>query len=113
MERLVHDMGGLPAGDVVREEHDYALWEKRVDAMMMLLGAGKGLMTVDELRRGIEIIGEGAYDRLSYYERWMSSITTNMVQKGYITSEELAEKLAEIDTREAAGEFAAPEAGEP
>ena len=107
--RQVHDMGGLPAGEINRDEHDYALWEKRVDAMMMLLGQEKGLMTVDELRRGIEIIGEGAYDRLSYYERWMSSITTNMIQKGYITTEELEKKLVEIDARRARGEFDALE----
>ena len=35
--RNYHDMGGLPAGTVVPGEHDYALWEKRVDAMQMLL----------------------------------------------------------------------------
>ena len=35
--RAHHDMGGLPAGPVERTEHDYALWEKRVDAMMVLL----------------------------------------------------------------------------
>ena len=29
-------MGGLPADEIDREEHDYALWEKRVDALMML-----------------------------------------------------------------------------
>ena len=34
-------------------EHDYALWEKRADAILVLL-SGKGLMTVDELRRNIE-----------------------------------------------------------
>jgi hypothetical protein len=36
--RGVHDLGGLPAGPVDRAEHDYALWEKRVDALMVLLG---------------------------------------------------------------------------
>ena len=35
--RAHHDMGGLPAGPVERNEHDYALWEKRVDAIMILL----------------------------------------------------------------------------
>jgi hypothetical protein len=48
--RAHHDMGGLPAGPVEAGEHDYALWEKRVDAMQVLL-SNKGLMTVDELRR--------------------------------------------------------------
>ena len=32
-----HDMGGLDAGPVQQTEHDYALWEKRVDALMALL----------------------------------------------------------------------------
>ena len=32
-----HDMGGLTAGEINKNEHDYALWEKRVDAIMMLL----------------------------------------------------------------------------
>ena len=52
--RGYHDMGGLPAGPVERSEHDYALWEKRVDALQVLLSA-KGQITTDELRRGIEI----------------------------------------------------------
>ena len=44
-------MGGLPAGKVEPKEHDYAEWERRVDALMVLLGGVKGLklMTVDEL----------------------------------------------------------------
>ena len=42
-----HDMGGLPAGPVDASEHDYALWEKRVDAMMVLLSS-KG---ADDRRR--------------------------------------------------------------
>ena len=32
--RSHHDMGGLAAGPVLPAEHDYALWEKRVDALM-------------------------------------------------------------------------------
>ena len=34
--RQYHDMRGLPAGPVERQEHDHAPWEKRVDALMML-----------------------------------------------------------------------------
>jgi hypothetical protein len=37
MTRSHHDMGGLPAGPVDRSEHDYALWEKRVDAILVTL----------------------------------------------------------------------------
>ena len=86
--RGVHDIGGLPAGKVVATEHDYALWEKRVDALMVLLSK-KGHITVDELRRNIETLGAEAYDKMSYYERWIYSITQTLIQRGIITIDEL------------------------
>ncbi len=99
-----HDMGGLPAGPVERSEHDYALWEKRVDALMVLLSDKKRrLLRVDELRRGIEQLGPGAYDELSYYERWIASITGVLLDKGVLTSDELGRRMAEVEAR-AAGE---------
>ena len=99
-----HDMGGLPAGPVDRAEHNYALWEKRVDALMVLLSDKKRhLLRVDELRRGIEQLGPGAYDELSYYERWITSITGVLLDKGVITSDELGRRMAEVEAR-AAGE---------
>ena len=80
--RGVHDMGGLPAGPVDRAEHDHVLWEKRGDALMMLLGNQKrGIIKVDELRWGIEQLGPGAYDDMSYYERWIASITNTLLAK--------------------------------
>ena len=97
-----HDMGGLPAGKVERTEHDYADWERRVDALAVLLWGIKGakkLMTVDELRKNIEALPPDAYERMNYYDRWVTSITHTLIQRGVITSEELARKMAEIDGR--------------
>jgi hypothetical protein len=97
-----HDMGGQPAGKVEPEEHDYDLWERRVDALMMLLSGVKGakrLITVDELRKNIERLPPQAYERMSYYERWVSSITRTLIERGVITSEELARKMSEINER--------------
>ena len=37
--RRHHDMGGLDAGPVTPDEHDYAPWEKRADAIIRLLSA--------------------------------------------------------------------------
>ena len=91
--RGIHDMGGLPAGTVQPTEHDYALWEKRVDALMVLLSK-KGHLTVDELRRNIETLGAEAYDKMSYYERWIYSITQTLIQRGIITIEELGSEIA-------------------
>ncbi len=100
--RSYHDMGGLPAGKVTPDEHDYAEWERRVDAMMMLLtgvSGGKRRMTVDELRKNIESIGPEAYDRMSYYERWVTSLTQTMLQRGLITTDDLTRKMADVEGR--------------
>jgi hypothetical protein len=104
--RSHHDMGGQPAGAVERTEHDYSLWEKRVDAMLILL-AGKHLklMTVDELRKNIEAIGPDAYDRMSYYERWIHSIAQTLIQRGVIHVEELGRKMADVESRHSRGDL--------
>jgi Nitrile hydratase beta subunit len=101
-----HDMGGQPAGPVERTEHDYALWEKRVDALLVLL-SNKDIrhMTVDELRRNIEGLGSVAYETLSYYERWMHSIAQTLIQRGVITVDELGRKMADVQQRAARGEL--------
>jgi hypothetical protein len=96
--RGYHDIGGLPLGAIDRAQHDYALWEKRVDAMLMLL-TNKGLITTDELRLGIETLGADAYERLGYYERWIASITRALVDRGVITTDELGRRMADVSQR--------------
>ena len=94
-------MGGQPAGPVERGEHQPEPWEKRVDAMLVLLGSPeRRLMRTDELRRNIEALAPDAYDSMSYYERWIASIATTMLQRGVFTADELGRKLAEIEARE-------------
>jgi Nitrile hydratase beta subunit len=95
IERGHHDMGGLPAGRVEPDEHDYAEWERRVDALVTLLRTD-GTITVDELRKNIEAIGPAAYDRMSYYERWITSLTQTLLQRGVITTAELAARLPKV-----------------
>jgi len=101
--RAVHDVGGLPGRALDRSEHDPEFWEKRIDAMLMLLVGKRQLITVDELRRCIEQLGEGAYENLAYYERWTASMAQNLLEKGVLTSDELGRKLAEIEARTSAG----------
>ncbi len=95
--RGIHDMGGMPAGAIEATEHDYALWEKRVDALMVLL-SGKGYLTVDELRRNIETLGAEAYEKMTYYERWIYAITQTLIQRGTITIEELGRGIEKVQT---------------
>jgi hypothetical protein len=101
--RRHHDMGGLPAGPIDRAEHDLSFFEKRVDALMMLLSDPKRqLVRVDELRRSIENLPPDAYDTMSYYERWISAITDVLLSRGVFTSDELGRKMDEIEQRESA-----------
>jgi len=104
--RSFHDMGGLPADMVKPDEHDYAPWEKRVDALMMLLShKERRLLTVDELRRNIESLGAQAYERMTYYERWMHAVTQTLIQRGVISIDELGRRMDEVKARHDRGEL--------
>ena len=95
--RSWHDMGGLDAGPIDRSEHehDYALWEKRVDAWRVL-SSEKGFFTVDGLRRSLEDMGEQAFETMTYYERWMLSTCQNLIAAGAFSTEELNVKMEEV-----------------
>ncbi len=93
--RAHHDMGGAAkymCETVDTEPHDLTDFDREVDALRQLLSA-KQLMTVDELRRGIEAIPEAEYHRLSYYQRWIRSITDNLLRRGVLTEAELRAAL--------------------
>ena len=98
IERGHHDMGGLPADRVERTEHDYADWERRVDAMSVLLGNERGI-TVDERRRHLESLAPQQYDSMKYYERWVIALGQALIQRGIITTEELGRKMEEVCSR--------------
>jgi hypothetical protein len=89
MERAVHDRGGWPTEEPIdRSEHELADWELLMDALVGALGS-RGLMNVDELRRGIESMPRDEYERASYYERWLYSVETNLTGKGVLAAGEL------------------------
>ena len=98
--RRHHDIGGLPAGSLDLSQHDHAPWEKKVDAILRLLVA-QGVMTLDELRRGVEGIGPDAYDRLSYFERWITSISNVLLEKGLLTPAEIGVAIEAVQARHA------------
>ena len=93
----VHDRGGWPdAGPIDKSEHDYSLWEKRTDALLMLLvSPTKRILRVDELRRAIESLPPDAYEKMKYYERWITAVEALIVEKGILTQEEIDRKAEE------------------
>jgi hypothetical protein len=94
-QRAHHDLGGASkfmCEPVDIEPHGLTDFDREVDALRQMLAAKK-LMSVDELRRGIEAIPETEYHRLSYYRRWIRSITDNLLLHGVITEAELRAAL--------------------
>jgi nitrile hydratase len=84
-------MGGIARFHCTPVEHDEAppdAFGRQVDALRQVL-AQKKLMTVDELRRGIESIPQDEYFALGYYERWLRSIALLMVEKGVVEKDVL------------------------
>ena len=95
-----HDVGGRPAGAVGQDDHAHALWERRVDAMMVLLThPARDQLVLDELRRNVEALGLGAYETMDYYERWIAAIAAAMIDRGVVTSDELGRRIAEVEAR--------------
>ena len=96
--RRWHDMGGQAADKIDLTQHNFALWEKRVDALLVLT-SGKGYFTVDGLRRVLEDMGEEAFETMTYYERWIQSVNQNMLEAGAYSLEEISNKIAEVTAR--------------
>ena len=93
--RATHDLGGVgrfQCEPIDKEPHTLTAFDREVDAIRQILGA-KGVMSVDELRRGIEAIPEPDYFRLSYYQKWIRSIADNLLARGVITEAELRRAL--------------------
>lgn len=96
--RRWHDMGGDAAGPIPDAQHDFALWEKRVDALMVLC-SGKGLFTVDGLRRVLEDMSPDSFETMTYYERWIASVNQNLIEAGAYSTAELAAKMLDVQQR--------------
>ena len=91
----------MPAGlvDPVKNEHEPTHWERRVDAIMLLLFDPKRrLARVDESRRMQEALGDD-YHKYPYYERWLQAITWLLLEKGVFSQEELDKKREEVRAR--------------
>ncbi|MCW5773142.1 MAG: nitrile hydratase subunit beta [Rhodospirillaceae bacterium] len=90
-------MGGEPAGPVNPAGHEIEPWEKRIEAILRCMQLrATPVVTVDELRRGIEQMPAEQYDTLSYYERWIASLTDILVEKGILDRAEVEARMAAI-----------------
>lgn len=95
----IHDLGGmhgLGPIDVERNEPVFhEEWERRMFAVFASLYVG-GQYNVDEFRHGIERMDSAHYLDSSYYEHWLESVETLLLEKGVITRKELEARTAKI-----------------
>jgi len=118
--KLQHYLGGLeglPEIESLEKRVFVQDWEKRIFgihvAMMGLsnhLGSALPAYPIDEvpttfkdewtwadLRTGAEAMNPFDYFKYRYYEKWLGGITQFFLDKGYVTEEELAAKMAESE----------------
>jgi nitrile hydratase beta subunit len=92
----VHDMGGMqdmgPVGPKKNEPVFHAAWEGRVFAMYWAIDGdwpgGSG-------RYQRELIPPADYLRMSYYERWLTSLSELLIKSGMVTRTELETGVAQ------------------
>ena len=90
----MHDRGGWPTDAAIdRTEHQLADWEMLMDAIVNALG-DRGVLNTDELRRGIESMPPADYEGASYYERWLFSAESNLIEKGVLAPGEVDQRVA-------------------
>ena len=98
--RGYHDIGGLTGESIDQSDHVLEPWEKRVDAMRMLLGDDKRkLLRADGLRNAIETMGEDIYLELGYYERWMAAVIKVLTERGVLSRAEVDARMLEVQQR--------------
>jgi hypothetical protein len=99
MPRGHHDIGGLPgAGPIDQTQHALSDWEILADAINQALGA-KGVKRTDEMRRAREEMDSELYRKLSYYERWIASMESILIEKNILSKEEIDRRVAELESR--------------
>lgn len=91
----IHDLGGMHGFGRVPVEAGaayHAAWELRVAAIMLRL-LRRGVYNIDAFRHGIERMAPARYLSASYFERWRTSVETNLAESGALLAGEIERRL--------------------
>jgi nitrile hydratase len=95
----MHDLGGMHGMGPINPEPGEPVfhedWERRVFGLFVTTFAG-GHFNVDEFRYGIERMAPAQYLESTYYEHWLHAMETLLVEKGALSREEIAGRMAEL-----------------
>lgn len=96
----VHDLGGMhgmgPINPEPNEPIFHAPWERTVFGLFLTTFAG-GHFNVDEFRHGIEKMGPAHYLELPYYAHWLHAMEMLLIERGVLSKDEIAERMAQLD----------------
>ncbi|HEY5897059.1 MAG TPA: hypothetical protein VIV54_05815 [Burkholderiales bacterium] len=97
MNKGPHDMGGEEGGPIDTADHGMKFWEKQANALRLTLTRNRAVR-LDELRRAAEDLGPRYYE-LEYFQRTTEALRQVLLEKGFFTERELAQKMAEVRKR--------------
>ena len=96
MPRLPSDYGGQPAGPVDQSAYEPTLFDKRVDALRILMARVDPAMTSDVSRRTQEELDQATYDEAPYYGRWLLGLRKSLIERGHLDADEILQRAAAI-----------------
>ncbi len=99
MTQRHHDVGGnlAAAGRFDPVAKPDQPWQVAFTATLWaLIGGDNPRMALDEVRRGVEDMNPEDYDRMPYYDRQTLAVTSAMVERGYLTWDEIDKRIVEL-----------------
>ena len=97
MKKSINDIGGEDWGPIPLTQKETPDWAKLSTALRAALGdKGAGLVNLHEGRRAREEMGYERYHALGYFEMGMQAIYDILVQKGVVTEQEVADRIAAL-----------------
>jgi len=97
VKKSINDIGGEDWGPIPLTQKETPDWAKLSTALRAALGdQGAGLVNLHEGRRAREEMGYERYHALGYFEMGMQAIYDILVQKGVVTEQEVADRIAAL-----------------
>jgi len=97
VKKSINDIGGEDWGPIPLTQKETPDWAKLSTALRAALGdKGAGLVNLHEGRRAREEMGYERYHALGYFEMGMQAIYDILVQKGVVTEQEVADRIAAL-----------------
>lgn len=88
----IHDLGGMDGFGAVDVDDDAQFrgdWERLVFALDRIIKT-EGIYNIDEKRHAIERMNPAEYLAATYFERWLDALETLVIEKDFISEDELA-----------------------